>query len=73
MYVHNTMPRDRYNAKKRAQYEKRKAEHLPRLREIANTMSFAQMATATGTTIAFVNRVVKEEGLRDTTTRGAQP
>lgn len=66
MYVHNMMPRDRYNAKKRAQYEKRKAKHLPRLREIANTMSFAKMAEDTGTTIAFVSRVVKEEGLRDT-------
>lgn len=64
MYVHNTMPRDRYNAKRRVQYEKRKAKHLPRLREIANTMSYAQMAADTGTTTAFVTRVVKEESLR---------
>ena len=72
MYVHNSMPRDRYNAKKRAQYEKRKAKHLPRLREIANAMTFAQMAEDTKTSITFVSRVVKEEGLRDTTTRGDQ-
>lgn len=71
--ITNMMPRDRYNARLKAQYEKRKAKHLPRLTEIANTMSFAQMATDTGTTIAFVSRVVKEEGLRDTTTRGDQP
>ena len=66
MYTNSMMPRDRYNAKKKAQYEKRKAKHLPRLREIANTMTYAQMAEDTGTTLSFVSRVVREEGLRDT-------
>lgn len=62
--ITNMMPRDRHNARLKAQYEKRKAKHLPRLREIARTMTYPQMAEDTGTTRAFVERVVKEEGLR---------
>lgn len=60
----NMMPRDRYNAKKKAQYEKRKAKHLPRLIEIVSTMTITQMVEDTGTTRSFVERVIREEGLR---------
>ncbi len=64
MTTSNMMPRDRYNAKKRAQYERRKAQHLPRLREIANTMTYDQMMADTGATRSFIQRAIKEEGLR---------
>lgn len=62
--ITNMMPRDRYNAKKKAQYEKRKAKHLPRLTEIVNAMTISQMVEDTGTTRSFVERVIREEGLR---------
>lgn len=62
--ITNMLPRDRYNAKKKAQYEKRKAKHLPRLIEIVNTMTITQMVEDTGTTRSFVERVIREEGLR---------
>ena len=62
--ISNMMPRDRYNAKRKAAYERRKAKHLPQLRALAKTMTYEQLVQATGTTRAFVERVVKEEGLR---------
>ena len=62
--ITNMVPRDHHNARLKAQYEKRKAKHLPRLREIVNTMTISQMVEDTGTTRSFVERVIREEGLR---------
>lgn len=62
----NMMPRDRHNAKLKAQYEKRKAKHLPVIAAMANTNTMKEIAIAIGTTVDFVNRVIKEEGLRST-------
>jgi len=60
----NMLPRDRYNAKQRAVYERRKAKHLPVIKEMAKTSTLKEIAESTKTTISFVSRVIKEENLR---------
>lgn len=62
--ITNMMPRDRYNAKRKAEYERRKAKHLPVIAAMAKTHSAAAIAKETGTTSSFVYRVIKEEGLK---------
>lgn len=62
--ITNMAPRDRYNAKLKRQYERRKAKHLPVIASMAKTHSAASIATATVTTSSFVYRVIKEEGLK---------
>lgn len=64
MHASNMMPRDRHNARLKAQYEKRKARHLPVIAAMAATSTMKEIASATETTVDFVNRVIKEEGLR---------
>lgn len=62
--ISNMMPRDRYNAKRKAQYERRKAKHLPVIAAMATTSTLKEIAAATKTTPDFVSRVIKEEGLK---------
>lgn len=62
--ISNMMPRDRYNAKRKAEYERRKAKHLPVIAAMSTTSTMKEIASATKTTVDFVSRVIKEEGLR---------
>lgn len=60
----NERVRNRHNQRTRAQYERRKAQHLPAIKAMVKDHTLAQMAEATRTSTGFVQRVIKEEGLR---------
>lgn len=64
MYISSMAPRDRYNAKKRRQFEARKKKHIDVISSMAKTHTYKEIVEATGTTLSFVERVIREEGLR---------